>query len=274
MHHIKIGLIIIVTALLNACSPEVCDFNGTNSCEFKSVSDLKITADTIVLVYLSGSYAENIPDPCVPDAKNHGFGVPNVIRETYLGLSKKHNVLLLGYCTPTKTTRFDGSDMSKKPKVIRRSEDIVKLLVALKDSGANPSKVFLTGHSAGGWSSLITQQEHPELARGVIAIAPAFAGTHQGRHDAFVKLRNEQEDRFKASSDMNALIYAFEQDRFENIKTLNFFKRVKGVMVKDIYGHDLQALKCPHRPMHYIPFDDCFNPRAKEMVHYIRTQVQ
>jgi hypothetical protein len=255
--------------LLVSCTSEVCVFENTKECINQKVSDLDLEKKPIILIYLPGSKQENEPDPCYPEENNNGFGVPNVVRQTYLKLKKNHDIKLMAFCAPTKVSNFDGINSKKKPKILLRTEDLIELLKQLKDHGADPEKIFLIGHSAGAWSTLLAKAKNPNLANGVIAIAPAFAGKQMFRPKIWEYLRNSLIDIITQADNFNALVFIFERDEFENKDSMSFLWEMKNVKIEVINGPTLQALNCPFVPMHNIPFDNCFDIYADKMATFI-----
>ncbi len=262
-------LFILSFTLLASCTSEVCVFENTKTCVNQKVSDLDLEKKPIILIYLPGSKQENEPDPCYPEENNHGFGVPNVVRQAYLKLAKNHEIKLMAFCAPTKVSNFDSNHPQKKPKILLRTEDLIELLTQLKDHGADPEKVFLIGHSAGGWSTLLAKAKNPNLANGVIAIAPAFAGKQMFRPKVWEDLRKSFIDIMYHAPNFNALLFIFDQDEFENAESMKLFWEMKGVKIELLNGPILQALHCPHIPMHNIPFNNCFDPYAEKMATFI-----
>ena len=260
--------------LLASCSSEVCVFENTKTCVNQKVSDLDLEKKPIILIYLPGSKQENEPDPCYPEENNHGFGVPNVVRQTYLKLQKNHEIKLMAFCTPSKVSDFDGNNPEIKPKILLRTEDLTELLTQLKDNGADPKKVFLIGHSAGGWATLLAKANNPTLANGVIAIAPAFAGKQMYRPKLWEDLRKSHIEIMNQAPHFNALLILFDQDEFENTESMKSFREMHGVKIELINGPILQALNCPFIPMHNIPFDNCFDPYAEKMASFIEHSVK
>ena len=139
--------------------------------------------------------------------------------------------------------------------VCRRAARIVEM-IEVHSAGYPPSHVFVAGHSAGGWASLLIKRWNPNLFNGVIATAPAFNGDRRRRlcvrpgcdptnTDTEKKRKwrsrmREQHERFLTSGpDLRALVFAFHCDpyghpheyRFANAVTIYTYpNRIRGTL--------------------------------------------
>lgn len=266
----KIILLIMIAVSLSGCSPEVCVFEDGDSCEFKKLSSIDIKPDTKVFIYLSGSTPEDVPDPCYPEASNHGYGVPSMLKQATATLSKTEQVLLMAYCTPSKLGDYHADNLHGEPKILKRTNDILGLLAAFQDRDVNPNQIYLVGHSAGGWAALMAKQRAPEASKAAIALAPAFAGKTLMRSTEWVNLRARLAQDLAGSQRLEAYVLAFENDEFESTQTLSFLRKVKGVRFESMQIDQLRAYKCPHRPTHYLVHHDCVAPYADHIVRYVK----
>ena len=86
--------------------------------------------------------------------------------------------------------------------------------------------IILSGWSAGGWSSLILQSRYPDKILGTIAFNPAFAGPKnewQKKFPEWGAFREHQLNEFNKANTINAIVFAHNDDVFEDPKTLSFF---------------------------------------------------
>ena len=65
--------------------------------------------------------------------------------------------------------------------VCRRANRIVKAIRKARERGYPAKHIFVGGHSAGGWASLLIKKWNPGLFNGVIATATAFLGKRRSR---------------------------------------------------------------------------------------------
>ncbi|MCP4329107.1 MAG: alpha/beta hydrolase [Alphaproteobacteria bacterium] len=109
----------------------------------------------------------------------------------------------------------------------KRAVAIGKLIEAKVSQGYRRKNIFLGGHSAGAWTSLLIKRHDPGKFNGVIAVAPAFNGQRserfciakdcKGEIDAGKRawLRAENNAHLGSGAPrLDALVFAFHCDRF------------------------------------------------------------
>lgn len=85
-------------------------------------------------------------------------------------------------CTGTVLgTSHDEDGCGGEIWVCKRIELILQTIEDAKKRGYPPERIFVGGHSAGGWASLLIKRWHPGLFNGVIVTAPAFEGKRSSR---------------------------------------------------------------------------------------------
>ena len=109
--------------------------------------------------------------------------------------------------------------------IYKRKKEINKVLDQLIKKGVNPQNIFLTGYSAGGWTSLMMMDQVEKKFNSAIVFAPAFAGprseTNKYPHWRKVE-RPRQVKKMTSVKAIKALIFAYEDDGFNRPKDLNF----------------------------------------------------
>lgn len=109
--------------------------------------------------------------------------------------------------------------------VYLRMDEVAEAIHAFLDLGVRPERIFLAGHSAGGWVSLMLARDWGERIGGIIAYAPAFA---RPRADIrrFPWFRREhmprQVEEMRRARVMRALVFAYERDIFDRPQELRF----------------------------------------------------
>lgn len=148
---------------------------------------------------------------------------------------------LPGYRPPPILTKLDGGDVylvrhcslaveeatqsDAGNQVYRKAAEITRLAEGYAANGVNPSRIFLTGNSNGGWSSLIAFTRSPDSFGGVVAFAPAFAGR---RSERWVlpwwgnEVRPRQVRELSEAARLRALVYAYPGDPFNRPQDLAF----------------------------------------------------
>ena len=109
--------------------------------------------------------------------------------------------------------------------IYKRKKEINKILDQLIEKGVNPQKIFLTGFSAGGWTSLMMMDELEKKFNSAIVFAPAFAGPRSEikKYPRWRKIeRPRQVKEMIEAKIIKALIFAYEDDAFNRPQELNF----------------------------------------------------
>lgn len=215
----------------------------------------------ILLIYNHGSTREYLRDRCSPN----GSTTPGVVKELsgkkVLGL----DVVVYGLCTPAKTGSYEQGSRAGKPKIMRRVEDIEDAVRSFQNSGVPAEHIFLVGHSAGGWASLLVARRHNVRINGVIAFAPAFAGKKSGRQPGWQALHEGHVQFMSEARKMNALVYAFDSDAFNSPEDLAFLRGIPGIRFVRLGAQEIDGSKCDSPNGHQTVFRECF-ARTQEKV--------
>lgn len=146
----------------------------------------------------------------------------NLIPEVFLKLQDK-NTHIYFLCSNATDSRFDRNDGGNY--IYRRVDELRTILEELRVAGVNPENIYLAGYSAGAWTSLMANSLIEErLFNGIIGLAPAFAGKRDSREHSKLRsrVRNDQISKIMESQNLNALIFAYDYDEFENSSDLSF----------------------------------------------------
>lgn len=177
----------------------------------------------------------------------------NVI--SVLNLKDNNGVLLI-----------DKSKLKTKRKVIKMKID------EFKNKGFK--NLVLSGHSAGGWDSLVLKSKYPYDIDGVIAFHPGRSGKfakEKKPHRGWINWRNYKISLIKVEKLENVLVYSHDKDDHENPKTLKFLSNssyVKFLKVSDT----ICKKKIKTGGWHGITLTKCFaeeDPRSKEIKKYL-----
>ena len=145
--------------------------------------------------------------------------------------------------------------------IYKRKKEINKVLDQLIKKGVNPQNIFLTGYSAGGWTSLMMMDQVGKKFNSAIVFAPAFAGPRSETNKYPHWRKVERPRQVKKMTEVNAvkaLIFAYEDDGFNRPKELNFLKEKYPNSVK------LVGYKCGKG--HYTIDDDCQINKTKKII--------
>lgn len=218
---------------------------------------------TAVLIYNHGSRSESQTDLCNPLAED-GNTTPSIVRALAGDTLAGRQLAVFVFCTGTKIGSFRSNGGGGTPKLAGRREDIAQLVDAFRDAGQPPELLFLMGHSAGGFASLLVESASPEAQNAVIAFAPAFAGRRSDRSPAWQELRQTYVRELKRGGPADALVYAFQGDPYNRPEDLAFLAGIPGVTLIQHFNLGRgDGVGCGFADPHRTVFLDCF-VRAQE----------
>ena len=152
-------------------------------------------------------------------------------------------------------------------------EKVLKLKVdEFKQKGFN--NIVLSGHSAGGWDSLVLKSNFPTEIDGVIAFHPArsgkFANTKKPDR-GWVNWRNYKISLIKVEKLENVLVFSHTKDKYENPRTSKFLSNSENVKFIDVSDTKCKG-KIIYGGYHGITLTKCFSekdPRRNEIINYL-----
>ena len=171
---------------------------------------------------------------------NHGSGswgrrhacnaqrdVPKLLADLAASESLKVHYLCSRVTDHTRGRRF-ASD---------RADEILHVVYQYRAQGIPARNIFLMGHSAGAWASLLAARRNGKQFNAVIAFAPAsFGDRKQWASRGFKRAKAGRVPRIQAieaakiaSGSLPALVYAFPRDTYNGPAELSFLKKVPGV---------------------------------------------
>lgn len=189
-----------------------------------------------------------------------------------------------GYTLPPVLWRLDGGNINVirhcsaaiEPRVretagkqvFLRAEELLRLAKGFTARGVAPERIFLTGNSNGGWSSLMAYAQNPQAFGGVVAFAPAFAGprSEERLYPWWRQIaRPKQVEILKGASELNALVFTYENDRFNRPQDLAFLTQAHPGSIR------LIAYDCGLNRPHGTYQNDC---REDQTLALIRDYIQ
>ncbi len=230
---------------------------------------------TIVIIYTAGSQAEYIPDLCDMSVVDVRYGLPRMIADLNGQQLGDKSLMIDGFCTPTRVGQFDQFTQDGKPKMHSRSQEIAARARAWANIGVPAKQIILMGFSAGGWASLTALAEAPTVAKAAVAFAPAFAGVRSERSAGWIWLRENERERLANTKSLNALVFGFPFDAFEEDADLEFLANVPELSLIAVNRDLLYSEGCePIMLGHYLLFESCFQRSYWPVVRdYLRTQM-
>ncbi|MFL2892219.1 MAG: hypothetical protein ACJZ8F_01955 [Candidatus Pelagibacter sp.] len=258
-----------------------------------SIEEISDKKNSLVIIYNHGSIQDHKQDSCKAKPK-FGYIWDAAVVPAILKLhNKKINgleVKIYRVCSgvkgmPVKIQKKYRNELKSKGKInlvdehknIKRQNIILNEVENLKKLGFD--NIILSGYSAGGWSSLVLQSRHPEKIIGTIAFNPAFAGPKkewQKKYPEWGAFREDSINKFNKADTINAVVFAHEDDIFEDPKTLSFFENFKNLNLIDY--SELKPTKCTwadgnekmqSNKGHNIPQSKCFTKYLEDKNYLI-----
>lgn len=180
-----------------------------------SVQDLRLDSPeaATVIIYSHGTKRPSAYDNC----ENRWFTAPPVLTALDGG-----DVHVVRQCSLA-IERAERSDAGNQ--VYAKAAELTRLAKGYTQIGVRPDRIFLTGNSNGGWSSLMAYAQDPYAFGGVVAFAPAFAGRRSERVMYpwwRGEVRPRQVAELSSAPRLRALVFAYPGDPFNRPKDLTF----------------------------------------------------
>ncbi len=134
--------------------------------------------------------------------------------------------------------------------------------------GVSPKNIFLAGHSAGGWTSLMAVRHFGRKFNAAIVFAPAVAGrrSQESRYPWWhQEARPRQIREMLEAPEIRALIFAYYDDPYERPEDLKF--------LTERYPRTVQLIgyECDIPNRHLVHLNDCREAATTEAISkYIR----
>ncbi len=222
----------------------------------------------VLLLYLHGSEAEHQLDVWAPHAEEGT--TPPVLKALAGGKIGSGTVLVYAHVTNVMPLGHTLSSIAFTPermKLPRRCAEVVEVLNDFERAGYRRSRMFLAGHSAGGWIALRLVAQDPKICAGGIAFAPAMAGQRNGRLQWWSERRSEQAAQLSAAASLPALVYAIKGDEWEQPPHLDFLKAIPGLEYREAAPG--RGRLTPHSP--WLFHCGAFSPKFASETPVIRS---
>jgi pimeloyl-ACP methyl ester carboxylesterase len=150
----------------------------------------------------------------------------------------------------------------------KRADEILAAVAAFRARGIPAWRIFLLGHSAGGWSSLMAARKDRTGFNAIIAFAPAFAGPRHEESRFPIwrrRLAPEQMNYLLQAKRIDALIFAYEDDEFDRPRDIAPLERIPGIRI-------IAFDACMRG--HGTTYSECFRTGARrEIEDYIKLRL-
>ena len=211
-------------------------------------------AKAVILIFNHGTYRPQRRHVC-----NENKDVPGVVRD----VAGANGWTVYYLCSVAIDDGVDGSYTYK------RADEILAAVAAHRARGVPASHIFVLGHSAGGWSSLMAARKDASGFNAIVAFAPAFAGPRY-EEAQYPKWRRQlapaQTAYLKQAKRIDALIFAYSDDDFDRPSELAPLESVPGIRII--------AFDACHKG-HGTTYSECFREGAKvEIEDYIKQRLR
>lgn len=218
----------------------------------------------VVVVYSHGTRRPQHVEDCSKSSNR----VPRSLMEG-LGARRDGGALIYYLCSGAseRTTRTTAGEY-----IYKRMAEVERTLDQLAAAGVDPKRIFLAGHSAGGWTSLMMGRTAAKKFNAVIAFAPAFAGPRNEteQYPWWRKVaRPKQIEEMLKPPRLEALVFAYEEDPFNRPEDLAFLTKRYPQSVK------LVGYACPLvKRKHLTHVEDCREDRtAATILDYVKRRL-
>ena len=241
---------LVLVTLVMPFQTQACAFNCSKTPELRA-SGFATKSDKATP--FANSYRGDTPSPTIANAASsrliiwlHGQHNPrkketcskqfNLPPKSILTLGEMADTHVYYHCTKIVDPKEEGENkpddgihytwgFKNGSYTLSRVAELEGLLDTFISLGVKPENITLSGHSAGGWTSLLAAATYPEKFDNVIAFAPAFAGprNEESLYPWWRKIiRHEQVEMIKTPNEVNKLIFAYEDDAFNRPQELTF----------------------------------------------------
>jgi hypothetical protein len=224
----------------------------------------------IVVVYTHGSTTSRVPDGCDMETNDRPWGLPKSIANLE-GIAVGEKTLVVhAFCTPSRTGEPLTSSNSSRWKVRNKSRDLLALAAVYQSAGFAPDQVVFTGHSAGGYASLLAQMDKPGAIIKVIAFGPAFAGKRASRDPSEYRAHELFKKQLSEARSMNALMFLYDGDVYNRPIDLEAWQSNPGIEMVSLSGDSIDGVNCGISYAHHRVFDNCFEKtQTEKLVEFI-----
>jgi len=220
------------------------------------VTSIVSAESATVVIYLHGTKDPKRASDCDSWA--------NQVPESIAVLKDLPNTHILFLCSRSRDRGIEGSFISKRAAEV---EGVLDQLVA---AGIQPARIFLAGHSAGGWVALMLMRDSAPKFNAAIAFGPACCGKREDEpyYPRWrTKIRPEQVTQMLEARQIRALVFAYEDDPFNRPQDLNF--------LTDKYPESVRLIGYDCGGGHNTHIDDCRLKDSGQIIsEYIASRTQ
>jgi predicted esterase len=192
-----------------------------------------------------------------------------------------------------------------KPKLEKRVDANLELIKSLVSKGVPSNQIILTGHSCGGWMTMMLMARYPNIVGGGISLMQACYGKISknfkvkkvGIDKALEKfkkkegsgpadMRQAQIDEIKKSKDLPVLVFTHPKDSYDGLLSdwveeisgvqriiISEDKKINGKKCSRIGINNGQKWKEPVKKYHNMDMTDCFQYYNPTILNFIKERI-
>lgn len=205
----SVFLVLIAVGLLAACSATG---NSSGNGPQAGLPDIADPQSAVVVIYSHGTTRPQVVENC-----GARYNQPP---DTLTDLTGGQSPLIVHFlCSRATDDGVAGS------YIYKRADEIGDAVAAFAQAGVPAANLYLAGHSAGAWSSLMYMSEHAETVAGAVLFAPACCGPRHEIDDYPVwrtVIRPRQVAEITGGDTLQAVVFAYTDDEFNRPRELTF----------------------------------------------------
>ena len=244
---------IFLTILLSACAFKSSPVDDESLIKLKSNA-----ADTIVVIYNHGTRNPRKKERCQSSYNQ----VPQPLEEL-----SNDKFIIYYLCS----NAIEGSDRQEAGnQVYARMYEIEQVMEKLISQGIAPEHIFLAGHSKGAWASLMLMNLVNKKFNAAILFAPALANRKSSEKYPWWRgeVRSRQIKQMLAAKNIDALIFAYDDDEYNRPQDLQFLTDHDPDSVR------IMSYRCDYEYTHNTHLHDCRHQQTKKLIkQYIQEQI-
>ncbi len=182
----------------------------------ETAQDIKIASpeNKTIIVYSHGTTRSSRTEDCDADW--------NKVPKSLLALSGEQ-VKIFYLCS-----NASDNDGNLGGYVYKRAKEISQVVDELVKQGIDSHRIFLAGHSAGAWSSLMSRVNARNKVGGLILFAPAFGGRkdfEQTQPFWRQTLRPKQANEISTAENIRAVVFSYVGDPYGEPDEMEFLTK-------------------------------------------------
>ena len=307
----KITLLIILTLIATSANADKLLKDGflDGNMNYSKNQDINDPKNKIVIIYNHGQKTHDGPsNDCV--WKNGIRNFSSLVGEKV----KEKEIMVYLLCTG----KLKGDDYKRlwnkkkfqapykgKPKLEKRLDANLELINSFVEKGVPKKQIILTGHSCGGWMTMMLMSRHPDEVGGGISLMQACYGKLSRHHkvkkvgvekalekfrkksgDGPADMRQKQIDEIKKSKNLPVLVFTHPKDPYDGLLSdwVEEIPGVKRIIISEdnkINGKNCNRIGInngqqwsePVKNFHNMDMVDCFQYYNPTILEYIASRI-